>query len=129
MLQFLVDPFHVIDTITEGSTMSCVKRAKFCASGPAFDFAGFCRFCRLAFPVATAAHVASLAGATTSTAEKWLRGETRPSGEHFAALIAAFGPAFVAAAVPGAKAWAEPAAHHEQITQVQSQLDKLLAEA
>lgn len=134
--------------------MSCEKRAKFSDSlvsravptpaepgaatarlttgGPqsrpsAFDQAGFCRFVRTAFPTSPAPHLAQLTGATISTAEKWLRSETRPSAEHLGAMVSAFGPAFIAATMPATRGWSARQARHERIAEIATELGQLLA--
>jgi hypothetical protein len=111
------------DTIMEAAAMSCGKRAKFCA----FDTNGFIRFACRHFPAATAANLAAASGATVSTAEKWLRGETQPSGIFLSAMISAFGPAFLVACVPGARAWAGRAARDERLAEIEAERRALLA--
>lgn len=93
------------------SAMSCGKDQLLDCD---LDMDAACRFLRRACPHGTAAFAASVTGATVSAAEKWLRGETRFSGPALAALIAFFGPAFLAAAVPGAD-WAKEQARHDAI--------------
>lgn len=116
----------VLMQISTGATaMSCGIGAKDCATF--FSMAGFCRFCRQAFPAGTAGHLAALTGATVSTAEKWLRGETKPSAAHLGALTAAFGPAFLAATMPATRAWTERAARNEAIVERARDLVALIA--
>lgn len=103
------------------SGMKCAK------PGAAFSSDGFCRFLRRAYPAGTAAHVAALAGCPVSTAEKWLRGETRPCAEHLGSLCAAFGPAFIAAAMPATRHWSRGRARNEEIQRIARQLAHLLA--
>lgn len=91
------------------------------------DMDGFCRFARSAFPNSTAAHLASVVGATVSTTEKWLSGQTRPSGEHLAAMIAAFGPAFLAAVIPATGQWAAKSVRAEQLSRISQELAELVA--
>ncbi len=120
----------MVQSTMEVPAMSCGNGAKFCGNGAincAIDIDGLIRFATFHFPVATAANLAAVSGATVSTAEKWLRGETLPSGTFLAAMIAAFGPSFVAACVPGAKAWAEQAARDERIKQLDAEKERLLA--
>ncbi|MUT28653.1 hypothetical protein HKB47_22750 [Mesorhizobium japonicum] len=93
------------------------------------DMDGFCRFARRAFPTSTAAHLASVVGATMSTAEKWLSGHTRPSGEHLAAMISAFGPAFLAEAVPSTRQWAAPIIERARLAEISRQLSEILEAA
>ncbi len=91
------------------------------------DMDGFCRFARRTFPTATAAHLASIVGVTISTSEKWLSEQTRPSGEHVASMIAAFGPAFLSEAVPSTRTWATPLAQAQSIRKLATELAELLA--
>lgn len=97
------------------------------ARSEAFDQGGFCAFVREFFPTAPAAHLAHLTGATISTAEKWLRGETRPSAEHLGAMVSAFGPAFIAATMPATRSWSARQARHERIAEIAAELGQLLA--
>lgn len=79
-----------------------------------FDITGLCTFLKRAHPAKTAENVAAATGVPASTVDKWLRGETMPSATGFAALAAAYGPAVIAASVPGA-AWAHERARDEAI--------------
>lgn len=90
---------------------------------------GFCRFVRRAFPNSTAAHLATICGATVSASEKWLSGQTRPSGEHLAAMISAFGPAFLAEAVPSTRQWAAPIIERARLAEISRQLSEILEAA
>lgn len=109
----------------EPAAMSCVSRRNpFRRPDEQLDMAAFCRFAHAQMPTGTAAHLAAICGATVSTAEKWLRGETRPSAAHLAALISFFGPAFLAATMPGTRPWAQRQARDEERLQL---LDRLLA--
>lgn len=108
--------------------MSCVNnRNPFRRPDTDIDMAAFCRFAHAQLPTGTAAHLAAICGATVSTAEKWLRGETRPSAAHLAALISAFGPAFLAATMPATRAWSARQARDERVEQLLGELGRLLA--
>lgn len=112
----------------EPAAMSCVSRRNgFRRPDNHLDMAAFCRFAQAHMPTGTAAHLAAICGATVSTAEKWLRGETRPSAAHLAALISFFGPAFLAATMPGTRAWAQRQARDERVTALLAELGSLLA--
>lgn len=89
------------------------------------DMEGFCRFARRAFPTSTPAHLASIVGATASTAEKWLSGQTRPSGEHLAAMITAFGPAFLAEVIPNTRQWTAPLIARSRLAEIARELSAL----
>lgn len=91
------------------------------------DMNGFCRFARRCFPTSTAAHLASVVGVTVSTSEKWLSGQTRPSGEAIAGMIAAFGPAFLSEAIPSTRHWAKPIADQTRARQLIAEAAGLLA--
>jgi hypothetical protein len=79
------------------------------------------------FPNSTAAHLASVVGATISTTEKWLSGQTRPSGEHLASMIVAFGPAFLAAAIPSTQSWSVKVVQADRITEISRELAAMVA--
>lgn len=112
----------------ESAAMSCVSRRNpFRRPAEQLDMAAFCRFAHARMPTGTAAHLAAICGATVSTAEKWLRGETRPSAAHLAALISFFGPAFLAATMPGTRPWAQRQARDERVEQLLGELGRLLA--
>ena len=93
------------------------------------DMTGLCRFVHRAFPTSAAANLACIVGATVSTAEKWLQGQTKPSGEHLAAMIAAFGPAFLAEAVPSTRQWAAPIIERARLAEISRQLSEILEAA
>ena len=118
-----------MDIITmETAAMSCANdRNVFRHAGDHLDMTAFCRFAAKRLPGSTAAQLAAICGATVSTAEKWLRGETRPSAAHLAALIAFFGPAFLAATMPGTRDWSERQARDERIAALLAELGSLLA--
>jgi hypothetical protein len=52
-------------------------------------------------PVKTARHVAAAIGAPESTCKKWLEGDALPGMIWFCRLVAAYGPEFLAACLPG----------------------------
>lgn len=91
----------------------------------ALSMRGVCGFLRAALPHSTAKQVAHVAGVPAKTVEKWLNGETRPSGAHLAALISVFGPPFVAAAMPKAD-WAREASHDAAILAAAEQLTQAI---
>lgn len=114
-------PFHGV-SIMKGSAMSGTEIAAFgkntgrrkpapplsgkpLAGAPMLNMPALVRWLGLAFPASTAKQVAHVSGVPASTVDKWLRGECKPSGEALAALIAVFGPSFVAACMPCAT-WA-----------------------
>lgn len=93
------------------------------------DMDGFCRFVRRAFPTSTAAHLAALVGATVSTSEKWISGQTKPSADHLAAMISAFGPAFLVEAIPSTRQWAAPIIERAKLAEISRQLSEILEAA
>lgn len=88
---------------------------------------GFCRFIRAQYPQSTAAHLAALLGVTISCTEKWLSGQTRPSGDHLAAMIGIFGPEFLAVTIPATNEWATQRVKEERLAQLSQELIHLLA--
>lgn len=107
----------------EGTKVSCYQRRKELR----LDMDGFCRFVRAQYPRSTAAHLASLIDVTVSTTEKWLSRQTRPSGDHLAALISVFGPEFLAVTVPATSEWATQRVKEERLAQLSQELIHLLA--
>jgi transcriptional regulator with XRE-family HTH domain len=99
--------------------------AKIAETG-ALDCAALCRFLSAAFPHSTAKQVAFAAGIPASSVEKWLRGETRPSGLHFAQLIGIFGLPLIAAAIPSAQ-WARENAHERKLDLARQLAKQILA--
>lgn len=87
--------------------------AKFAGDG-AICMAALCRFLTAAFPHSTAKQAAFATGIPASSIEKWLRGETRPSGLHLAQLVGVFGIPLIAAALPSAL-WARENAHERKL--------------
>lgn len=85
-----------------------------------------CRYLCAAFPHSTAKQVAFATGIPASSVEKWLRGETRPSGFHFAQLIGTFGLPLIAAAIPSA-AWAREDAHEQRLVLARQLARQVLA--
>jgi transcriptional regulator with XRE-family HTH domain len=114
-------PFHVRVNM-KGFSMSGVKIA---GSG-ALCMAALCRYLKAAFPASTAKQVAHATGIPASSVEKWLRGETRPSAEHFCILCATFGAGFAALAMPGAL-WLQEAGRDAEFRASAERLFGLLA--
>lgn len=90
------------------------------------NMTALCRFLSAAFPHSTAKQVAFAAGIPVSSVEKWLRGETRPSGLHFAQLIGIFGLPLIAAAIPSAQ-WAREDAHERKLDLARQLARQILA--
>jgi transcriptional regulator with XRE-family HTH domain len=90
-----------------------MSRSQIAETG-ALSMAALCRFLTRAFPASTSKQVEGATGIPASSVDKWLRGETRPSGAHLAALISVFGAAFAAAAMPGC-AWLKEAGRDAEI--------------
>ena len=72
-------------------------------------------------PVKTAACVAAAIGASERTVEKWLEGASLPSAGWFCRLIAAYGPEFLAAALPGALGWLSAARRLERLAALEAE--------
>lgn len=92
----------------------------------ALNMGALCRFLSAAFPHSTAKQVAFATGIPASSIEKWLRGETRPSGFHFAQLIGTFGIPLIAASIPSA-AWAREDAHEQRLVLARQLARQILA--
>jgi transcriptional regulator with XRE-family HTH domain len=108
----------------KGFPMSVTK----IAGNGAISMPGLCRWLHAAFPASTSKQVESATGIAASSVEKWLRGETRPSGDHLTMMVSVFGPSFTAAAMPGA-AWLKEAARDADIRAKVTELFGLLAAA
>jgi hypothetical protein len=82
-------------------------------------------YLRAAFPHSTAKQAGYLIGAPAKTVEKWLAGECAPSAMHLSAMIAVFGPPFIAAAMPRA-AWAREAVHDAAVIDAANRLTEAI---
>ncbi len=72
------------------------------------------RFLRRRHPAKTAEAVSAAAGVPAETVRRWLReGAVWPSGEHMISLVAAYGPALLAAVAPPLP-WLDDAARAEE---------------
>ena len=78
-------------------------------------------------PIKTARAVAAATGLPVDTVDKWLRGATAPSFAATCALIAAYGPEFLAVCVPGC-AWFSEAARAAHRARVLAQIAELEGE-
>ncbi len=90
--------------------------------GGNLDMDGLTLFLRAKFPQATAAQVGHLIGAPSSTVDKWLRGEARPSLEYYAQMVAVFGPVLVAASLKETPFWLVKAAGDDQKRAIKQQI-------
>lgn len=90
-----------------------------------FDMDALVRFLRTAFPTATALHVQSISGIPAGSVENWMRARAKPSGEHIGALVAAFGPAFVAAIFPSTRQWAAPIIERAKLAEIARELSAM----
>ncbi|RWF41610.1 MAG: XRE family transcriptional regulator [Mesorhizobium sp.] len=115
-------PLDGVQSIMGHTRMSCGTDHKTLR----LDMEGFCRFIRRAFPTSTAAHLAAVVGATVSTSEKWISGQTKPSADHLAAMISAFGPAFLVEAIPSTRQWAAPIIERAKLAEISRQLSEIL---
>ncbi|TPL44525.1 helix-turn-helix transcriptional regulator [Mesorhizobium sp. B2-4-5] len=118
-------PIDGVQSIMGHTRMSCGTDHKTLR----LDMEGFCRFVRRAFPTSTAAHLAAVVGATVSTSEKWISGQTKPSADHLAAMISAFGPAFLVEAIPSTRQWAAPVIERAKLAEISRQLSEILEAA
>ena len=69
--------------------------------------------------------VAAEIGISVNTVRKWFSGESTPSAPAVFALINAYGPEFIAAAVPDAPSWLRSAVRTEQLEALKAQADAI----
>jgi hypothetical protein len=79
-------------------------------------------FLRRRHPSKTVANVAAETGCTTHQVGKWLEGASAPNGAAMTALIAAYGPEFLAAVMPDAPAWLDAALQAERRAQIDAKI-------
>lgn len=102
--------------------MSGEKFAKFGVNfGKVGDADGVVSFLRCRHPSKTAERVGAEIGVSPDTARKWLDGAARPSFDAFARMISAYGPEFLAAAIPSL-AWLSEASLNEQRRVLEDQI-------
>lgn len=70
-----------------------------------FDLNAVASFLRRQHPQKTAEHVAERIDAPAETVRQWLRGAAKPSFAATLALVGAYGPEFLAVALPQAPGW------------------------
>jgi len=100
--------------------MSCSKSPKDLAERVA-------KFARSRHPSKTAAHVAADTDLGESQVKAWLEGRAAPSGGAMLALIAAYGPEFLALVMPRALGWLDTARQEREIAETQARIQADLA--
>ncbi|MEN0039841.1 MAG: hypothetical protein AAF764_00750 [Pseudomonadota bacterium] len=89
-----------------------------------FDAAAFVRLARSRFPSNTAAHLAAMARATHSTAEKWLAKETKPNADALSHLLAGFGTALLPVLARGVN-WTDELTRADRRARLEAELAAL----
>jgi transcriptional regulator with XRE-family HTH domain len=85
-------------------------------------------FFRARHPVKTADFVAAETGISRETVAQWLKRNSRPGWRHVFALIAAYGPEFLAAVYQRAPRWIDGAARQARQQALEAQLAATQAE-
>jgi len=82
-------------------------------------------YLRKRFPIKTVDSIAADTGLSSNTVRKWFSRESTPSAAAVFALIGAYGPEFLCAALNKAPAWLDAAAQHERLAALGRQLTAL----
>lgn len=93
-----------------------------------FDPVGLADWLRKAFPQSTCHHIEARTGISAGTVENWLIRRSQPSVEHFARLIAVFGPELLSACFARPPGWIERAAHGERARLLDEEIERLRRE-
>lgn len=93
----------------------------------ALDLPALADFLRRRHPIKTADCVAAETGVPVGTVENWLCGRAAPAGSSFAALLVAYGPAVLAAALPVVPRWVDEAARAEALARLEAEQARLAA--
>jgi hypothetical protein len=89
------------------------------------DFDGLASFLRRLYPSKTAACVAADTGLPADSVKKWLLGEVQPNGRAMLALICAYGPPLICAAVKSPPEWCDAGLRAAKIAKLRAELDAL----
>ena len=89
------------------------------------DFASLATFLRRKYPYNTADHVSRDTGVPASSVKKWLSLEVEPRGRAMLALICAYGPPLICAAVKSPPAWCDADLRAAKIAKLRAELDAL----
>lgn len=92
------------------------------------DLAGLSAWLRRRHPVKTAAAVAAETGLPEERVRKWLAGSAAPTGGSLVALLAAYGPAVLAAALTHVPAWLDESVRAEALAELERERARLAAE-
>lgn len=81
-------------------------------------------FLRARHPIKTAANVAAETDGRCSAFQvgKWLEGASAPNGAAMAALIATYGPEFLAAIIPSPPAWLDAALRAQRAASIEAEI-------
>lgn len=79
-------------------------------------------FLRRQHPVKTADNVAADSGVPAGTVQKWLDRGSAPSVVHFARLVSAYGPDFLATAFASPPAWLSQAVRDERAATLKAEI-------
>ena len=89
------------------------------------DFEGLAAFLRRQHPTKTAQCVAALTGLPADSVKKWINGEVQPSGRAMLAMVCAYGPEFIAAAVRNAPEWCNQDLRAAKIAKLKQEIAEL----
>lgn len=93
-----------------------------------FDPVGLADWLRKAFPQSTCHHIEARTGIPAGTVENWLIRRSQPSVDHFARLIAIFGPELLSACFARPPGWIERAADGERARLIDEEIERLRQE-
>ena len=79
-------------------------------------------FLRRRHPVKTAECVEAVSGVPLETVRQWLKGVSKPGWFHGLALVSAYGPEFLAAALPNAPSWLDAAVRAQKRAALEAEL-------
>lgn len=93
-----------------------------------FDPVGLADWLRRSFPQSTCHHIEARTGIPSATVENWLIRRSQPSVDHFARLIAVFGPELLSSCFAHPPGWIERAADGERARMLDAEIERLRRE-
>jgi hypothetical protein len=106
------------------------ERPRQCAGGRSaeHDVEAVLAYLRQMYPTQTYYSIAADTGIAAGTIENWFMRKAKPSASHFAGLIAAYGPQFLAAVLTVKPEWVERAAKYERALAIDRHIEDLRRE-
>lgn len=97
------------------------------SSRSTFDLDGLSAWLRARHPVKTAAAVAAETGLPQTRIQKWLAGAATPTGASLVALLAAYGPAVLAASMDHVPDWLDEQVRADELATLRREQERLRA--